>query len=78
MGSKGKLVHNRCMQMPMIILFDYFYKQRWVYQIFILGHHRFENDTLYTINRPIKFLWQFEKVKKMEVQITWTKLKIIW
>ena len=73
MGSKGKLVQNRCVQMPMIILF-----QRWVYQIFILGHHRFENDTLYTINRPIKFLWRFEKIKKMEVQITWTKLKIIW
>ena len=53
----------------------------WLFLKAVLGlldfrslQHRFENDVLYTINDWCKFRWRFEKVRKMEVQITWSTL----
>ena len=52
------------------------FKQWWVYLIFLLGQHRFENDAFYAIKQCIQVILPIKKVRKIEVQST-IKLKVI-
>ena len=53
------------------------FKQWWVYHIFLLGQHRFQNDTFYAIKQWVQVPLAIRKVRKIEVQGTSINLKVV-